>query len=292
MKKKENTRIWWWLSLVVIAAAAILIGYFIGLERYRDEKEPVISQEPSEVVAPPSQPEEDPPAVAATPPTDTEDTEEEKTLKRVADCSEIANDMQEFFHYLDSKGYVQRRGTDVKTYTRFIALIKKLSSDPPLPAGEGIDTDLITKNIFHLFRVMNRQDLRLVKDIIRNEVDTLELNMDLFYSWVMGEGRCPEQNASRPSLDVLYQYAGFFLNSIGGRAYLFRRSLEFRLLVSYYCLLIIHEADKRGKNSYGIDVVPFITPIADEISLFSDFYFQNDYLEKLDSLKGYYLQTR
>ena len=244
------------------------------------------------LLPPPASRKKTPPAVASTPPTDTVETEEEKTLKRVADCSEIANDMQEFFHYLDSKGYVQRRGTDVKTYARFIGLIKKLSSDPPLPAGEGIDTDLITKNIFHLFRVMDRQDLRLVRDIIRNEVDTLELNMDLFYSWVMGEGRCPEQNGSRPSLDILYQYAGFFLNSIGGRAYLFRRSLEFRLLVSYYCLLIIHEADKRGKNSYGIDVVPFITPIADEISLFSDFYFQNDYLEKLDSLMGYYIQTR
>ncbi|MBW1799420.1 MAG: hypothetical protein JRJ85_01690, partial [Deltaproteobacteria bacterium] len=96
----------------------------------------------------------------------------------------------------------------------------------------------------------------------------------------------------RRSLDVAYQYAGFLLNTIGGRSYLFRRSVEIRLLMSYYCLLIIHEADKKGKNNYGIDIFPLIVSVAKEISLYPDFHFQDEYLQHLSRISDYYLTRR
>jgi hypothetical protein len=104
--------------------------------------------------------------------------------------------------------------------------------------------------------------------------------------------RCPDPEEVRPSLDVLYYYAGFFLNTIGGRAYLFRRALGVRLLCSYYSLLIVHEADKQGKNSYGIDIFPFIAPLGKEILLYPNFHFTNDYILKLNELEKYYIQRR
>jgi len=118
------------------------------------------------------------------------------------------------------------------------------------------------------------------------------MNLELFYKCLMLGDRCPDREQIRPPLDVLYKYAGFFLNTIGGRAYLFRRPMGVRLLISYYCLLIIHEADKRGKNSYGIDIVPEIVPLAKEISIFPDFMFQSEYLHRLTKLQNYYLAKR
>ena len=106
------------------------------------------------------------------------------------------------------------------------------------------------------------------------------------------EKACSEGEDIRPTLNVTYHYAGYLLNAIGGRSYLFRRSIRFRLLVSYYCLLIIHDADRKGKNSYGIDIFPFIPQVREEMSLYPDFGFQEEYLAKLDGLLNYYSQRR
>jgi hypothetical protein len=91
---------------------------------------------------------------------------------------------------------------------------------------------------------------------------------------------------------VWYQYAGFFLNTIGGRAYLFRRSLGLRLLISYYCILIIHEADKEGRNTYGIDVLPTILAVKNEIGNYPGFRYRDEYVRRLNTLESYYLAKR
>jgi hypothetical protein len=91
---------------------------------------------------------------------------------------------------------------------------------------------------------------------------------------------------------VLYHYAGFFLNTIGGRSYLFRRPLGLRLLCSYYSLLILQEADKQGRNSYGIDALPFIAPLAREIALYPDFRFKQTYLKNLEEMEKDYVKKR
>jgi hypothetical protein len=207
-------------------------------------------------------------------------------------CTRIDQYVLDFFGYLNEKSYVHHLEEGMDTYDRFMRLIKTLSARPPIPAGEGIDTMIMTQNIFFLSRMLDRNDLRLLREVMRNEADTWEMNLDLFYDWFIYGGRCPDPEGIRPSLDVLYQYAGFFLNTIGGRAYLYRRRVGFRLLISYYCLLILHEADKRGKNSYGIDIFPQIAPLAREISFYPDFHFQKEYISRLDGVSKYYLQKR
>jgi hypothetical protein len=82
------------------------------------------------------------------------------------------------------------------------------------------------------------------------------------------------------------------LNTNGGRACLFRRSPGLRLLVTYYSILIIHRADKKGYNTYGIDIFPFIDSLRDEISRYPDFQFQKDYMEKLNEIESFYKGRR
>lgn len=295
MKKKDN-KAWWWIGLFIVAALAIVVGYFLGLERAHKEAEPPSISVPEEIPQEPPLDEsatprgEAPPAVAE-PEVIQKESEPAELFK---DCSEAKGELLEFFRYLDGQHYVKRLNSNTNTYDTFKDLIGTLSANPPVPAGEGIDTRLITKNIFHFFRILNRKDLRLIREIIEKENDSLEINMPLFYVWLTGRGSnpCPDQDGIRPPFDTLYRYAGFFLNTIGGRAYLFRRATKFRLLVSFYSLLIIHEADKQGTNTLGIDIFPLLEPLGDEISLYPDLYFKDQYLEKLDEISGYYLHRR
>jgi len=290
MRRKENERIRWWLALLLVAGAALLAGYFIGMGKGREEKKESEIKKIADIKKDAAKLEHEPP-----PETEislTEETREAASPYQEAPCSKIENDAKEFFKYLDNKNYTQQLESGIDTYDRFKTIIRKLSSNPPIPAGEGIDFRIMYRNIFHFFRMLKKNDLRLIWEIMTNEADSLEMNLDLFYNWLIMEGQCLDREGIRPSLDVKYQYAGFLLNTIGGRAYLFRRSLELRLLVSYYCLLIIHEADKRGKNSYGIDIFPIITEVKDEISIYPDFYFQKEYIDQLNLLERYYLEKR
>lgn len=205
-------------------------------------------------------------------------------------CRDIENDVQDYFTYLNNQAYVKAPEIAAHTYDSFKIMVGKLSSQPPAPAGEGENAMTMAKNIYHFYRVLDENENQLIKQILKNESDSLETNLETFSKWL--NLQCPDHEEVRPSLDVLYSYAGFFLNSIGGRAYLFRRAPRVRLLISYYAVLIIHESDKRGKNTYGIDIFPVISQLAKEISLYPDLQLQNTYIQQLSELQNYYLEKR
>ena len=60
-------------------------------------------------------------------------------------------------------------------------------------------------------------------------------------------------------------YSGFFLNTMGGRLYLFRRDSMSRMVVNFYAILIIDQATREGKNKYGIPIREAINSLIDEI---------------------------
>jgi hypothetical protein len=295
MKKGESGRIWWWVFLLVVAVTAALLAYLLGLERGLENSE----KRPLEEVAVKSKKSVE--EVREEPPGEEEIHLAEETIERIETrpparemaCGQLGKEIQEFFTYLDNKDYIRNReGVGVSSYDRFKILLEKLSSNLPIPAGEAMDSGMIIENVFHFFRLLNSGELRFVTEVLKNEADSLELNLNLFYRWLMLGDRCPDDEGIRPPLVVSYRYAGFFLNTIGGRACLFRRALALRLLVSYYSLLIIHEADKRGENVYGIDIFPSIAPLAREMSVYPDFHFRDEYILQLSSLQNYYLQKR
>ena len=286
MKKSGKSRIWWWLLLVVLAG----IGYYVYSEMWPKPEEVKVSpvkeaglseirpEAAEEVRKPiPSLTKEEP----SVKPTDEEDY-----------CAKIENNIGEFFRYLDQKKYVQKLTLKTNTYNRFKRMLTRLAARPPIPAGEGKDPKILIQNMYHFFRILGHKDVRLIREVIKKEKDTMENSMGMFYTWVTLGDRCPDPEGLRPSMKILYRYAGFFLNSTGGRAYLFRRSVGVRLLTTYYCILIVHEADKKRMNNYGIDILPFITPLREEITIYPDFQFQQEYIDKLNQLENYYLEKR
>jgi hypothetical protein len=284
-------RIWWWLLLIAIVAG--LLGYFLTAEVDHEQKERILSEK-----APPGEgtpvpkierpvPEDQkglPPAVVkkAIPPVKAPEEDE---------ASRIERELVEFFRYLDGKDYVRRLNQGKDTYTRFKEILRRLAAKPPVPAGEGVDPKSITANVYHLFRALTREDLRLIKAVMRNEADYMEAHLRLFHNWLMLDVDSSGTNF-RPSSDISYRYAGFFLNTVGGRGYLFRRPTGFRLLLSFYCVQILHEAEKQGNNTYGIDMYPLIEPLMVDIRHYQDFRHNDEYVARLLDIKSYYKEKR
>ena len=289
MKRKDKGRLWWWICLIVIAVAGILAGYFLGMEQgLKEAEKPAVEKAPP----PKKQAPQEQQAPVAKGPVVIPDVKEIKPPDAKTYCERMEQEIQDYFRYLNGKGYVRHLGEGLDTYSHFKTMIRKFSVKLPIPAGEAIDSSIINDNIFLFFRVLDKNDFRLIRDIVKNEGESLEPTLDLFFRWATSGARCPDPEGIRPSQSMLYHFAGFFLNTIGGRSYLYRRPLGLRLLCSYYSLQILHEADKQGKNSYGIDVFPFIAPLAREIVLYPDFRFKQTYLKDLEDMQKEYLKKR
>lgn len=305
MKKKGKKRIDLWILVLIIILAASSVIYFTLLRPGKDPVDAPVSRiteaEPPEIKhppvkigiePPPPEPDERPDTVEE-PPEVPEPTAEVHTVEtREDECERIEQDVRDFLEYLDGQGYVRRHLGETDAWTRFIRMLAKLSQQPPVPAGEGLDPALMARNIFHLFRVLDDTEIMLTREVIIKEADTLELHLDIIYRWLAQGDHCPDPEGIRPSGDVMYQYAGFFMNTIGGRSYLFRRAAWLRILISYYSVMILHDADRRGQNSYGIDVLPMIIQVGDEISRRRGYYFQETYLERLRDAEAYYAGRR
>ncbi|HSB05060.1 MAG TPA: hypothetical protein VLK23_07660 [Thermodesulfobacteriota bacterium] len=288
MRRKAKKRLWVRISMVLIAVVAVLIGYYLGFERSRQESEKKLSEKEKESLL---QPQKDIP-IGDQERVFSGEIKQPKSLDPQEYCARVENDIRDFFLYLDKKSYIRHLNERVDSYAEFKQILGRLSSNLPVPAGDGIDSAVMTKNIFHVFRTLSNADIRLVKEITINESETLELNLEVIYRWLVLGNQCPDPDRVRPSFDVLYHYAGFLLNTIGGRAYLSRRPMTSRMLLSYYSLLIIHEADRKGRNTYGIDVFPHLAPLSSEMVIHPDLKLKKEYLQELKQMESYYLQKR
>ena len=85
-------------------------------------------------------------------------------------------------------------------------------------------------------------------------------------------------------MTAMYEYAGYLLNTLGGRSYMLRRSPQVRALTTYYCVLILDKANDQELNSRGIDIRPYIKSSLLEIKNLIGLIHQKDYITKLSEL--------
>lgn len=280
------------LLIIALIAGGLLIfyyTYFGGKSRKQPTFQEVEEKKSEELVK--SSPETED-LLAQSPPLERVEEVESKEMKVQDECQKMEKDLQDFFTYLDTKDYIRELRIEGGTFNHFIKIIRALSLHPPIPAGEGLNYDMIISNIYHFYRALELKDLELIKLILKNEADTMEINLALFYKWLMSNDKCGQKEGIPPTLNTLYKYAGFLINSIGGRSYLFRRETRLRLLLYYYSLLIIHEADKKKMNNFGVDITPFLEPLAEEIENYKFLYFRKEYAGRLINLKDYYIKKR
>jgi hypothetical protein len=88
--------------------------------------------------------------------------------------------------------------------------------------------------------------------------------------------------------ELLYEYAGFFLHTIAGQAYLFRRDSRVRYLTSYYCILILDASNEQDLNKYGIDIRPHVNALINDMQSHKKIANRMDYLSRLQSIQNKY----
>jgi hypothetical protein len=193
--------------------------------------------------------------------------------------------VKQFFDYLDTKDYVRAYELEEGSYRHFLKLLSQLSSTPPVVSGEMKDVYVLTRNIAHFCRVIKKRNISLVKDVLYHEKDITEPTMELFYEWIQEEIEA-ESGEVDTSLEQLYEYAAFFLNTVAGKAYLLRRDSKTRMLLIYYSILIIDRADRENLNRYGVDFFPVMNLLLDDLSMYKGIDYSEKYIERLQLIKS------
>ena len=210
------------------------------------------------------------------------------TLPAPKECHQLAERLHSFFTHLDAQPYIKKALSGRPAQEYFLGLAHKLLNQPPVVSRETDDLYTMLKNMAHFFRVIGGKNIALIKTILDRERGTIEDVIGDFFQWATGPHCMDPVFPFHPPLEKMYEYAGFFLNSLGGRSYLFRRDSRSRLLVNYYSILIVDLANDKGLNRHGIDLRPLIPLAIDEIENTTQLIYRERYLEKLYRLEKKY----
>lgn len=204
-------------------------------------------------------------------------------------CETECTKIEAFYTHLDEQDYIQAFKLPQPSQEYFTNLIIKLAQNPPVVTRETDDLFTILKNTAHFYRVIGQNNIQIIKGILDREKDSFEDILAGFYK-ISDNPECLKDRMGLDISDqVLYNYAGFFLNTIGGRLYLFRRDSLSRLAVSYYSIQLIDRANRNGTNSDGIDIRPAIAALIDELeNTGNQLRLKEHYLDELYVLKEKY----
>lgn len=205
------------------------------------------------------------------------------------DSDNLIQTLNDFYEHLDQQSYMKDFNLKEPSRIHFSNLLQKLIATPPVVANETDDLYTLLKNTAHFFRILGKENILILKGILDREKSSFENILKTFYRLTA----YPEASAQEYSLilpkNALYDYAGFFLNTMGGRLYLFRRDSISRMAVSYYSILLIDNANDEGYNRYGVDIRPTIDSLIDEIEGTGNrLLLKEEYLDTLYDLKEKY----
>ena len=201
---------------------------------------------------------------------------------------EIERQILAFFAYLDDQDYVKAYELEGGSYHQYTLAVDQLAQSLPRVVGEQESLYTMVRNVAHFYRTLGKKRVTLVKEIMNRENEIMESVMRMFFMWYSLDYGEAEKIKGRPSLPTMYQYAGYLLNTLGGRSYLMRRDPKIRNLAYYYCVLILDRANDAKINSDGIDIRPHIKSVYTNISNQIGFIYQKQYLAKLEKLMAKY----
>ncbi len=204
------------------------------------------------------------------------------------DCRQITAQVVAFFQYLDSKAYLIWPGDNMLAEELFDKVVEQLTAAPPINVGEMENLYSLVRNVTHFYRVLGKDRIDLIKGILKSEAAVMEPSMAVMFAWLTVCNHKAAGEKNRPSLNTLYQYAHFFLNTLGGRSYLLRRESKQRMLINYYALLIIDMANDAKLNAYGLDIRPHLDYVFYDINNQKGLMYRQRYLSRLSALQNKY----
>lgn len=199
------------------------------------------------------------------------------------------NDLNSFYSHLDSQQYMSNFNLTESSKEHFSTLIQKLIDNPPIVTRETDDLFTLLKNTAHFFRIIGKDNILILKGILDREKTSFESILQSFYQLTYKPEYLQEAYSISLDTDALYDYAGFFLHTMGGRLYLFRRDSNSRMAVSFYAILIIDRANNSGDSRHGIDIRPAVDSLIEEIENGGkNLQLRDSYLDTLYDLKEKY----
>jgi hypothetical protein len=194
-----------------------------------------------------------------------------------------------FYSHLDTQPYLLAFHLEKPSSVYCTELIQKLLDNRPVVIRETDDLLTIVKNTAHFFRVIGKDNITILKTILDQERPYLEDMLADYYALTEFPDGLQKTLSLRVPSYALYEYAGFFLNTMGGRLYLFRRDPVTRMTVTYYGILIIDRANRESNNRDGIQIKQAVDSLITDIEdSSSQLRFKERYLDKLYELKEKY----
>jgi hypothetical protein len=205
-------------------------------------------------------------------------------------CQELEESLRAFCQYLDAGETFRSQKTYGDSWALFTSILESLERRPPVITAEAYRPSTIIENSFYFFRLLGKNKIDIVRDVIKFESDLAEPLMGIVYYWLMSGRSCDKLPSPSSALKFMYNYAGFFLNTLGGHSYLCRQDSKIRLLTVYYSILTIHEANMKELNEEGFDLRLFLPHIFQEIQSRNDLLYAEEYLQTLTNLQLQYFR--
>jgi hypothetical protein len=193
-------------------------------------------------------------------------------------CQAVEEELAKLCLYLDGAG---KQGGSCALLRR---AAEDLAARPPRMTSELKRLETVLGNLFHLFRVLRGERMDRLRQLLREERSLAEPAAMALYRWLISREECARSGKTAIRTEPLYDYAGYLFQSVGGQAYLRRRSPEVEALASFYALLIIDRALEQKHNPHGIDPRPEIERTRDLLSG-RELLFGERYLELLAAME-------
>ncbi len=203
-------------------------------------------------------------------------------IEKEKDFEAVKRELMEICRQLDTRDYIKAYNLEQGTFVRFSEVLEKLAYNPPVISGETNDLYTLLSNAAHFYRRIGKEDIRLVKEILDREHDHIEPWMAVLYQYLV---KGSQERRLMINIGQLYEYAGFFLNTLGGKAYLYRRDPLTRTLTQYYSVLILDKANKEKMNPYGIDIIPHVDLLKEELKIHKGLSSTKEYLAVLEGIE-------
>jgi hypothetical protein len=282
--------------LIVLAAVAVLVVWYFGpWGPTSGEERPAAPAAAAESAAPDPAGEADPGEI---PPEEEDGTafarrDWERALGPVppwprdlleaGSCADLRSETEALCELLDSRPYLREASLQGGACALLSAAGSALAARPPAAAGELRDLEVFLANVFHFFRVLGEDRIHLMRRALREEEALAEPLAFHLFRWAASRPRCGEGAERALSSPVLYDYGVFLLRTMGGQAYLRRRAPRVEALTTFYALVLLDDAVRRGHDPEGIDLLRDIRRCHQMLSE-QDLVYRGRYLDVLDSM--------